>query len=470
MGKMRTVAIAASMQALFRLSLVVGMSGLLAWSPAFFPAGYNSAYADDDDDDDASAGASAGGSSVTTRSTGSGLFNRLFGKAPRKKASGQRKSARPKAIPLEQHAGSEIVTIGLSAGETDTLETRGYVFADRVTIGAVGAEMARLVVPRGISVEAALAEVRAVNAAAVADFNHYYRPQEDASCQGEACASWALLQWPLTATAGTACGEGVRLGMVDTAVNVGHGSLDGSRIEIIDTSLPEKADAGAAHGTAVASLLIGNRKSRAPGLLPLAALIAADPFERVGSDDRSDTFAVVAAIDKVSSRDVHALNLSFAGPDNDLLEKIVTVISEGGIPLIAAAGNAGAGSPPLFPAGYPAAIAVTAIDRNKNVYRRAVRGAHIDFAAPGVNVWAAASVSGGKPKSGTSFATPFVTAAAALIKFDRPQASTEDIVTTLSASSLDLGEPDKDNIFGHGLIQAGALCAAEPATALPREG
>ncbi len=153
-------------------------------------------------------------------------------------------------------------------------------------------------------------------------------------------------------------------------------------------------------------------------------------------------------------RGVHALNLSFAGPDNDLLEKIVTVISKGGIPLIAAAGNAGAGSPPLFPAGYPAAIAVTAIDRNKNVYRRAVRGAHIDFAAPGVNVWAAASVSGGKPKSGTSFATPFVTAAAALIKFDRPQASTEDIVTALSASSLDLGEPDKDNIFGHGLIQA----------------
>ena len=54
------------------------------------------------------------------------------------------------------------------------------------------------------------------------------------------------------------------------------------------------------------------------------------------------------------------------------------------------------------------------MDRGGRVYRRAGRGAHVDFAAPGVAVWTAAWVRGARPKTGTSFATPFVTAAVVL--------------------------------------------------------
>ena len=88
---------------------------------------------------------------------------------------------------------------------------------------------------------------------------------------------------------------------------------------------------------------------------------------------------------------VAVINLSLAGPDNPILERAISDASTAGIPLVAAVGNAGPRSVPLFPAGYDAVVAVTAIDRNERIYRRAVQGPHVDLAAPGVSIPTAAS-------------------------------------------------------------------------------
>lgn len=454
-----------SIRILARLTFFTGLSAAFAAMPLPLVTGHSIAYAQDDDggdDDGGGGGVTGGGSSGEARNPGKGLFGKFFGKQPRRKAPRQRKAARPKPAAVLEFRNREIVAIGLSATELLALADRGYAVTERVTVAFVSAEMVRLSVPRGTTLETARTDVRAINAAAVADFNHFYRPQQAADCKGEACLAWAQLQWPALATAGSGCGSGLRIGMVDTAVNTEHEALQEAQVTRVGTSTRSVATSGAEHGTAVAALLVGARTSRTPGLLPAAGLFAADPFEKAGRDERGDVFSVVAAIDAVATQNVHAINLSFAGPDNDLLERIVSAVSGRGIPLIAAAGNAGAGSPPLFPAAYSDAIAVTAIDQNRNVYRRAVRGDHIDFAAPGVNVWAAASVKGGRPKTGTSFATPFVAAAAALIKAGDPKATPQLISAKLSATASDLGEPAKDAVFGHGLIQATGLCGSGP--------
>jgi subtilisin family serine protease len=130
------------------------------------------------------------------------------------------------------------------------------------------------------------------------------------------------------------------------------------------------------------------------------------------------------------------------------------------IVVVAAAGNQGSRAKPLFPAAYPGVIAVTAVDQHKRVYRRAGQGAHIDLAAPGVRIWTAASVKGARPRTGTSFATPFVTAAAAVLRGKAPQLDHAGIHAVLARTALDLGPPGKDEIFGSGLLQAGGLCAA----------
>jgi subtilisin family serine protease len=128
--------------------------------------------------------------------------------------------------------------------------------------------------------------------------------------------------------------------------------------------------------------------------------------------------------------------------------------------IVAAAGNGGPKAAPAYPAAYADVIAVTAVDRSKRAYRRAGRGEHIDLAAPGVQVWTAASISGGRPKTGTSFAAPFVTAAVSLLKAANDNASSADILAALGRSAEDLGEPGKDPVFGWGLINARAACAA----------
>jgi minor extracellular protease Epr len=79
-------------------------------------------------------------------------------------------------------------------------------------------------------------------------------------------------------------------------------------------------------------------------------------------------------------------------------------------------------------------------------------------------VWTAASVSGEKPKTGTSFAAPFVTAAAAMMLEAEPALTPSDVDARLKASARDLGDQGSDVVFGAGLIQMPTPCSAAPLT------
>ncbi|MDO5705013.1 MAG: S8 family serine peptidase, partial [Paracoccus sp. (in: a-proteobacteria)] len=96
--------------------------------------------------------------------------------------------------------------------------------------------------------------------------------------------------------------------------------------------------------------------------------------------------------------------------------------------------------------------------RREQAYRRASRGEHIDLAAPGVEVWTAASISGARPQTGTSFAAPFVTAAAALLLQENPDLTPADLREQLRVSARDLGAEGQDDIYGHGLLTVPEVC------------
>jgi len=109
-------------------------------------------------------------------------------------------------------------------------------------------------------------------------------------------------------------------------------------------------------------------------------------------------------------------------------------------------------SPPRYPAAYPGVIAVTAIDADGKVYRHAGRGPHLDYAAPGVDVWAASSQadSGFERVSGTSYATALVTG---LVAYYRAESGNDEGWEALLENELiDLGEPGFDPVFGRGLL------------------
>lgn len=423
---------------------------------------------DDDDDDGGGGGRSdrggSGGSGDRAPSRQSGFTLFPFLQSPRPAPVRRAAPAIPNRVP------NEIIAAGLPEAAITQLTEEGYAVAERQSLGLVttgpSTEIVRLVVPPGTGLEAARERVTALAPVAQVDFNHYYRPEQTETapdCGGQSCALVReIIGWPID-PAGLVqrCGSLPKIGLIDTAINPDHPSLGDARLEVIritDDALPQS---GRQHGTAVAALLVGAAGSRAPGLLPSSEVIAVDAFRRLaGSADVASTFDLVRALDALASRDVRVINLSLAGPDNVLLKTTVEAMISRGAILIAAVGNAGPRAKPLYPSGYDGVIAVTAVDKGRNAYRRANQGAHVDIAAPGVNVWTAASISGARPKSGTSFAAPFVSAAAAVLLAERPDLTPVQMAAALSGLALDIGSPGKDQVFGWGLLDARRLCTA----------
>jgi subtilisin family serine protease len=151
------------------------------------------------------------------------------------------------------------------------------------------------------------------------------------------------------------------------------------------------------------------------------------------------------------------INMSLSGPDNEVLQKAIVAAQAKGIVIVAAAGNDGAGAEPSYPAAYPGVV--TAVDQELNVYRRATRGPYVDLAAPGVNVRTASFQGSAAARTGTSYAVPFVSAAAGLLLASHPELGTQAVRARLEDSARDLGQPGRDPTFGFGLIQMAGLCA-----------
>ncbi len=379
-------------------------------------------------------------------------------------AEGEDTAAVRAALPPAR--SDELVALGLDEGTLATLAGQGFTVRERFALATLG-DIVRLGIPGGTTPDAARQSVLAAAPAAIVDLNAIYIPGAEA-CEGLACGQLRLVGWPVV-EAGGRCGEGIVLGIVDTGINPSHPALAEADVTLLPVLGAAPRVSRESHGTAVAAVLVGAGDPRIRGLLPEARLVAADAFvEDASGRTHTDAFRLVAAIDTVAKEGPDALNLSLTGPANLVLEAAVNAVAEAGVVVVAAVGNDGPTSPPLYPAAYDAVVAVTAVDANRAIYRRAVQGDHVDFAAPGVDVWTAASVSGARPKTGTSFAAPFVAAALALARHngavDRGAA-----VDRLAAGVEDLGAPGRDTVFGWGLMGAGGLCGEETAFATASE-
>jgi subtilisin family serine protease len=122
--------------------------------------------------------------------------------------------------------------------------------------------------------------------------------------------------------------------------------------------------------------------------------------------------------------------------------------------LVAAAGNAGPKSPPLYPAADPNVIAVTATDAEDKLLRAANRGRHIALAAPGVDILAPAPHARYQTTSGTSIAAAHVSGLAALLLERKPDLTPDAIRKILLSTAADLGAKGRDDQFGAGLADA----------------
>ncbi len=240
-----------------------------------------------------------------------------------------------------------------------------------------------------------------------------------------------------------------KIGLIDSSIDNTHPAF--SKASITHKSfVPDNLNEPIAHGTAIASILVGNTKGYT-GLLPKAELCSASVFYQTPEIQQGASVkSLLMALDWLVESDVKIINMSLAGPQNALLEYAIRDLSQQGVVVIAAAGNEGPTSAPVYPAAYDNVLAVTAVTKDRHAYFKANRGEYIDFSAPGVNIAHALPQNSFGKSSGTSFAVPFVTAAAAYLS---QKNSSDRVIELLYQSAIDLGKKGKDEIYGLGLIQ-----------------
>ncbi len=169
------------------------------------------------------------------------------------------------------------------------------------------------------------------------------------------------------------------------------------------------------HGTAMAGAIAAN--ASLAGLAPEATMLAARAFSgRPGQAGGSGTsFHILRALDWSVAQGAQVLSLSFTGPNDALIARALAAAHGRGVVAVAAAGNAGPQSRPLYPAAQPEVIAVTATDARDAIFSGANVGRHVAIAAPGVDVLAPAPDGGYAFSTGTSIATAHATAVIGLM-------------------------------------------------------
>jgi subtilisin family serine protease len=135
---------------------------------------------------------------------------------------------------------------------------------------------------------------------------------------------------------------------------------------------------------------------------------------------------------------------------------------------VAAAGNAGPKSPPLYPGAYSSVIAVSGTDAQDRLFEASNRGDYIAVAAPGRNIFLPAPDEKYQMTSGTSFSAAFISGIAALLLERNPALKPDDVRAIIMKTARDLGAPGRDDLFGAGEADAyAAVSAAVIAPSLP---
>jgi len=370
-------------------------------------------------------------------------------------------------VPLPGAAAAvadELLVVSRSIAEAtalaQALAPRGYGVLRRQPLNFLGGALTAFRLPTGQNLGGAITELRQDFPQHVVAPNGFLTPAADPAAK---LYAKTLIGWR---AAPAKCQATQPIGLIDTPVDMKHPALSGQKLTS-RSFLPAGLKPGAPeHGTAVAALLIGRDGDKSfSGLLPGATLQHANVFH--ATDDRpavATVERVVAAVDWLGAGGIRLVNMSLETGSNPVLDFAMSSASANGMILVAAAGNGGKDAPPAFPAAHPDVIAVTAIDADARIYKRANRGDYIDLAAPGVDVWSAKAGGGGSYRSGTSFAVPFVTAAIAIEQSAAPALTAKQLLAKLRSGARDLGAKGHDAIFGDGMLTAPKSCGGVAAS------
>jgi Subtilase family len=254
-------------------------------------------------------------------------------------------------------------------------------------------------------------------------------------------------------------GNRILVAVIDSEVDASHPDLAGAITAHFETSA--EAERPHPHGTGMAGAIAAHRNML--GTAPGVGLLTVRAFGGRADSAEGTTYNILKGLDWAAAQGARVVNMSFAGPSDPRLREALAKANAKGIVLVAAAGNSGPGSPPLFPAADPNVIAVTATNADDALFPGANRGNYIAVAAPGVEIYAPAPDGTYQLTTGTSVAAAEVSGVAALLMERNPSLTPAAVRKILMDTAKDLGPRGRDRDFGAGLVNAlKALTAVRP--------
>ncbi len=281
-------------------------------------------------------------------------------------------------------------------------------------------------------------------------------------------------------------GTGMVVGILDSGVDPGHADLAsrwrsgaGGWFDPFGEHTSPADISG--HGTSVASVILGGDATGSSiGVAPGARWIAGRIFDDNGVGTLSSIhlgfqWLLDPDLNPATDDAPSIVNNSWSllGSEGtcvtEFIDDIETLRSAGIVPVFAAGNTGPSLGSDVSPANNPGAIAVAASDRNDAVAGFSGRGPsscggehYPSITAPGIDIKAADLSFGGVIPdaytylNGTSFATPHVSGALAILRQAFPELGVDEATALLTGSATDLGATGPDSSYGFGRIDVRA--------------
>ncbi len=237
----------------------------------------------------------------------------------------------------------------------------------------------------------------------------------------------------------------IKIAVLDSGIDYNHSFL---KDRMTDTGInlsvsgdnTGMSDDASSHGTHIAGIIADNTPDN----------VKIKSYKIFSSSGVTTNTAIFSAVDKAVEDGMDIINASFGGGVSQTVIDSFANAHKAGVVIVAATGNKGVSLADVVPACLDEAIAVASINSRLEYQTYSNYGSAVDLLAPGENVYSTVNGDAYDYMSGTSMATPFVTACAAILLSLEPSLTPEEVENRLKSTAYSIGI--SENFGGCGIV------------------